>query len=148
MKKTTATTKTTRLRVLHDRPNPTRCERIVDPDLVDSLRRLDCQHYDDCLEVAADRDWPGFHCNGCGGYTPQTPAQRFRDHRATLEMLADTQLLAGLAAFSAADDPGTDADGDDDPPFTTDCRLRNRSFAPEADDDAMTYAIRANAKAA
>jgi hypothetical protein len=31
-------------------------------------RRLDCRVYDRCLNDAAEQDWPGFTCDGCGAY--------------------------------------------------------------------------------
>jgi hypothetical protein len=104
--------KTPRLPVLG--PNPTRCRSTVDPEAVE--RNLDCQRYDDCLDIA--EDWPNFHCQNCTAYVPQTAAQRYRDHIGHLEFLAETQLLAEL-------------DDDDAPPFDDEEEARNLDEEPE-----------------
>jgi hypothetical protein len=95
-------TKPTKLLVL-TAPKPTACPRIEDPDQVESLRRLDCQRYDDCLDIAIAAGWSGFHCNSCQAYQPLTPSERLRDHEAILDFLGETRLLATLA--EDPDDP-------------------------------------------
>jgi hypothetical protein len=88
-------------------PRPTQAERIEDPRLAPSQRRLDCQRYDGCVDAALAGGWRGFHCNACQAYEPLTPTQRLADFYALLELLARTQLLTGLrhhAAFGADDE--------------------------------------------
>ncbi len=115
-------------------PNPTRCHRVDGSEKVVGLRRLDCQRYDACLAVAAEGGWRGFHCNGCAAYLSQTPTQRLRDYEATLDMLADTRLLAGLLDAEAS---GIE-DADDDQDHETVDRgvrlLQPRGFAASLDD--------------
>ncbi len=45
-------------------PTPSRCPE------GQGMRRLDCRHYAQCLEVAAYQDWPGFTCQHCLAYIP------------------------------------------------------------------------------
>jgi hypothetical protein len=78
-------------------PNPTRCHRIEDPELAASARHLDCQTYNTCLDLAARKDWRGFHCGGCGAYQAPTPLQRRRDMLGALRLLAETQVMSLLA---------------------------------------------------
>src|SRR5690349_5763747 len=77
-------------------PHPVRSPRIDDPDEVPKLRRLDCRNYDGCLDIAIENRWPGFTCIGCPGYQRQTAAEAKRDYFATLNFLAETQLLQQL----------------------------------------------------
>jgi hypothetical protein len=100
--------KTPALKVI--KPRPTRCHRIEDPEHVPGLRRIDCRAYDACLDVAATKDWRGFHCNDCGAYEPQTRAEARRDYFATLELLAETQLLPALVDPASAADVFEDED--------------------------------------
>jgi hypothetical protein len=78
------------------RPRPTACARIEDPNQVPLWRRLDCQDYDGCIDVAVEGGWDGFHCKGCEGYRPLTPQQRTRDLHSILEFLAETDVLPGV----------------------------------------------------
>lgn len=45
-------------------PSPVRCPEGR------GVRRLDCQQYAQCLDVAAHKDWPGFSCHTCSAYLP------------------------------------------------------------------------------
>lgn len=66
-------------------PNPTRDRRHVLPDTV--RRRLNCVRYGGCLNAACARDWPGFHCDHCPAYVPQSAAARERDRAGLLEVV-------------------------------------------------------------
>ncbi len=89
---------TVELQVLAPAPSP--AHSLGDPDRCAEARRLGCRAYDRCLTVAADRGWRGFHCRACDAYVPQTPGERYRDLIGLLELLADSQLVAGLADAS------------------------------------------------
>jgi len=60
------------------RPNPQRTRSTGCP------RRLDCQRYDDCLELADQLGWNGFRCDGCDAYEQQGTEERRRDTRGLL----------------------------------------------------------------
>ena len=94
-------------------PRPTKTHRIEDPERAAELRRLDCRSYSGCLDTAAAQDWRGFHCNGCSAYEPLTPMERKRDHRALLDMLAQTQLISELRLGAATTDEVEEANDDD-----------------------------------
>jgi len=38
-------------------------------------RKLDCDLYDTCLDLAAKKDWDGFHCEGCTHEADQVSAR-------------------------------------------------------------------------
>jgi hypothetical protein len=78
------------------RPRPTQAPRLEDPNLVPQHRRLDCQAYDGCIDLAVEGGWDGFHCNACQAYEPLTPQQRAKDLHSILEMLAETEILPGV----------------------------------------------------
>ena len=99
--------------------NPVACRRIVDPDDVDQIRRLDCRSYDRCLDLAVEEKWRGFHCRECRGYEAPTPDEQKSDMIAALTLLAETQLLTALSHeplfVDETEDNEADEDDEDDP---------------------------------
>jgi hypothetical protein len=77
-------------------PRPLPCRSVEDPDHTPALRRLHCRRYGECLDVAVESAWSGFHCNGCAAFEPQAPVEARRDYLAMLRFLAETELLAQL----------------------------------------------------
>ena len=67
-------------------------------------------------------------------YLPQTPTQRLRDHEATLDMLGETRLLAGLRDADAASFDDEDDDEDDDDAAQVRERAPRRGFVASLDD--------------
>ena len=63
--------------------NPVRCALIL-LDTAEVSRRVDCEHYGKCLDVALGEGWPSFSCGGCSGYV----ARDRDDMRRDLEGLA------------------------------------------------------------
>ena len=45
--------------------NPTELNDIIEYNNIDEHRNLDCAHYDDCVDVAAEKDWKSFTCANC-----------------------------------------------------------------------------------
>jgi hypothetical protein len=50
--------------------NPQALERAdhVSPENAHEFKRFDCRYYCACLTVAANGNWPQFHCNDCHAY--------------------------------------------------------------------------------
>jgi hypothetical protein len=50
--------------------NPRALERAdhLSPENTEEFKRLDCRHYSACLDIAANSNWPQFHCNDCRAY--------------------------------------------------------------------------------
>jgi hypothetical protein len=92
--------------------NPVPHAGTVDPDQIDAIRRLDCRSYDRCLDVADEQGWPGFQCNECRGFEPPTAEEKRHSYLGALRLLAETQLLASLAADDVfVDESDDDVDG-------------------------------------
>ena len=107
-----------------DAPNPTRYAGVADPD---RDRNQACARYEACLGRAAKLNWPSFHCRGCKAFVPKTGAERYREYIATLEMLADTQVLASLADHDGESDEDDDDELEREPVRHTKGAARRRA---------------------
>ncbi len=64
-------------------PNPTRLGGQIDLDEVEGHRRLICEGYDRCLEIAARSGWPSWSCENCRMFAKDTASQKMSlDHEA------------------------------------------------------------------
>lgn len=54
---------------LQPRPEPTDAWA-ASPEEAAQIRRLNCRHYDTCLDFAIGQDWRGFGCSSCTAHEP------------------------------------------------------------------------------
>ena len=91
-------------------PNPTLCHEL-DIDDIDKYKKLDCQHYDDCLTIAGNRNYIQFTCNNCTAYSS---VYQGKDLAGLIEM---ARRIFGSASEDSTVDfqvPGDSSDFGDD----------------------------------
>lgn len=66
--------------------HPRQCETAVLEHRV--VRHVSCRYYDRCLQLAVERDWPGFECAGCDGFERLTTSEQRRDMHGLAAILA------------------------------------------------------------
>lgn len=64
---------------------PERCHRAFTLEVAAKLRRLDCRHYNRCLDKAAAEKWNGFRC-GEGCYKKPSDMQTICDAAGLLKI--------------------------------------------------------------
>ena len=72
----------------NEQPNPLRFAAIDESQEASGIRRLHCRSYDDCLDVACARRWPGFTCAGCDAFVPRTVEERIWDAHKLIDLVA------------------------------------------------------------
>jgi hypothetical protein len=69
-------------------PRPIRV-MVTDPDLVP--RRVDCAHYQRCLNIAEAKRWLGFDCfAACRAYEAMSPERQQQERIAILRVLKES----------------------------------------------------------
>lgn len=68
-------------------PHPVEHLQILDHEDVPYVRKLHCRKYDECLDVADKKSWPGFSCERCSAYEPQDSFEAKCDEIAIIEHL-------------------------------------------------------------
>lgn len=48
--------------------NPMPIDLSLSIESVDNYKRSDCRLYEQCMNQAAEENWPQFHCNACQAY--------------------------------------------------------------------------------
>lgn len=81
-------------------PNPVLCQDL-DLDNVEEFKRLDCRRYENCLTIAANKNFAQFTCNECKAYVKEAPR-------------GPVTVNSELATFAAAISLLTDHDSDID----------------------------------
>jgi hypothetical protein len=69
--------------------NPTILDLVLCSENVDDYKRTNCTRYNSCLDMAASKGWPQFHCNSCDAFVEAALPEPNKDW----EMLS---RLAGL----------------------------------------------------
>lgn len=79
-------------------PQPFRLA-VIDSDQMDGVRRLHCRYYDECLEIADERNWPSFTCGECKAFEPINARGEKRDLLGLLECAAALKLTQTDAEY-------------------------------------------------
>lgn len=56
------------------------------------FRRLHCDHYDECLQLAVDLNWPSWSCENCHETGELTPQQRYEQMFSLLELYSEVHV--------------------------------------------------------
>jgi hypothetical protein len=46
-------------------------------DEVQKHRKIDCEKYSQCLDIAVEYQWKGFSCRNCEEFKPKKPKYRY-----------------------------------------------------------------------
>jgi len=58
-------------------PRPKPFYQVFDPDKISDIRKVNCEHYYNCLSLVERLNWDGFHCNDCDDFSLLNPAIDF-----------------------------------------------------------------------
>jgi hypothetical protein len=73
---------------------------MTEPSIYDNAgtppeRWLHCCHYDICLKIAIERNWPSWCCGNCSGYEAIEFVQEHSDVLALLSLLGEVWMPMG-----------------------------------------------------
>jgi hypothetical protein len=75
-------------------PNPIESPAIHDTNEAHKMRRLHCENYNICLDIAAEKGWAGFSCEHCGAYRLMGKESLSRDMRGICELMESLAELS------------------------------------------------------